>query len=174
MRKEEKGQIIDSLVDEINSFPHLYITDTSGLNAADTSALRRLCFDKGIKLVVTKNTLLKKAFERANGNYEELYGVLKTPTAVMFSTESATPAKLIKEFRKKKKLERPALKAAYVEESVYVGADMLDALVAIKTKNELIGDLIALLQSPAKNVVSALQSGKHILAGLVKTLSEKE
>ena len=174
MRKEEKGQIINSLVAEINSYPHLYITDTSGLNAADTGALRRLCFERNIKLVVTKNTLLKKAFERANGNYEELYGVLKASTSVMFSTEGSTPAKLIKEFRKKKKIERPSLKAAYVEESVYVGAEMLDALVAIKTKNELIGDLVALLQSPAKNVISALQSGKNILAGLVKTLQDKE
>jgi large subunit ribosomal protein L10 len=174
MRKEDKGQIIDSLVAEINSYPHLYITDVSGLNAANTSALRRVCFDKGIKLVVTKNTLLKKAFERANGNYEDLYGALKTPTAVMFSTEGSTPAKLIKEFRKKSKLERPALKAAYVEESVYVGAEMLDTLVAIKTKYELIGDVVALLQSPAKNVISALQSGGQTIAGLVKTLSEKE
>ena len=174
MRKEEKGQIIDSLVEEINSYPHLYITDVSGLNAANTSALRRVCFERNIKLVVAKNTLLKKAFERADGNYEELYGVLKTPTAVMFSTEGSTPAKLIKEFRKKTKLERPALKAAYVEESVYVGAEMLDTLVAIKTKYELIGDVVALLQSPAKNVLSALQSGKHLLAGLVKTLSERE
>ena len=174
MRKEEKGQIIDSLVEEINSYPHLYITDVSGLNAANTSALRRICFERDIKLVVAKNTLLKKAFDRANGNYEDLYGVLKTPTAVMFSNENNTPAKLIKEFRKKTKLERPALKAAYVEESVYVGAEMLDTLVAIKTKYELIGDVVALLQSPAKNVVSALQSGKHLLAGLVKTLQEKE
>jgi large subunit ribosomal protein L10 len=174
MRKEEKGQIIDSLVAEINNYPHLYITDASGLNAANTSALRRMCYEKNIKLVVAKNTLLKKAFERANGNYEELYGVLKTPTAVMFSTEGSTPAKLIKEFCKKKKLERPSLKAAYVEESVYVGAEMLDVLVSIKTKNELVADVVALLQSPAKNVISALQSGKHILAGLMKTLSEKE
>ena len=174
MRKEQKGQIIDSLVTEINSYPHLYITDASGLNAGDTSALRRLCFEKGVKLVVAKNTLLKKAFERASGDYEELYGVLKTPTAVMFSSEGSTPAKLIKEFCKKKKIERPSLKAAYVEESVYVGAEMLDVLVAIKTKNELIADVVALLQSPAKNVVSALQSGKHILAGLVKTLQDKE
>jgi large subunit ribosomal protein L10 len=174
MHKEEKGQIIDRLVEEINSYPHFYITDSSGLNAADTSALRRLCFDRNIKLVVAKNTLLKKAFERANGSYEELYGSLKTPTAVMFSTEGSAPAKIIKEFRKKKKLERPSLKAAYVEETVYTGAEMLDALIAIKTKNELIGDVVALLQSPAKNVISALQSGKHILAGLLKTLSEKE
>ena len=174
MRKEEKGQIIDSLVEEINSYPHLYITDVSGLNAANTSTLRRICFERNIKLVVAKNTLLKKAFDRANGNYEDLYGVLKTPTAVMFSTEGNAPAKLIKEFRKKTKLDRPALKAAYVEESVYVGAEMLDTLVAIKTKYELIGDVVALLQSPAKNVVSALQSGKHILAGLVKTLQDKE
>ena len=174
MRKEDKGKIIDGLVEEINNYPHFYITDTSGLNAADTSALRRLCFEKNIKLVVTKNTLLKKALERANGNYEDLYGSLKTSTSVMFSTEGSAPAKLIKEFRKKTKLERPILKAAYAEECVYVGAEMLDALVAIKTKNELIGDIVALLQSPAKNVVSALQSGKHLLAGLVKTLSERE
>jgi len=175
MRKELKRQIIDGLVEEINSYPHLYITDVSGLNAADTSALRRLCFDWNIKLVVTKNTLLKKALERANGNYEELYVVLKSPSAVMFSAEGSTPAKLIKEFRKKnKKLERPELKAAYVEESVYVGANMLDALVAIKTKYELIGDVVALLQSPARNVISALQSGGQTIAGLVKTLSEKE
>jgi len=174
MRKEEKGKIIDSLVKEINSYPHLYITDTSGLNAADTGALRRLCFDSNIKLVVAKNTLLKKAFEQANGNYEELYGVLKTSTSVMFTEEGSAPAKLIKEFRKKKKLERPSLKAAYVEESVYVGAEMLDVLVAIKTKNELIADVVALLQSPAKNVISALQSGKNILAGLVKTLQDRE
>jgi large subunit ribosomal protein L10 len=174
MRKEEKGQIIDSLVEQINSYPHLYITDSSGLNAENTSALRRLCFEKGIKLVVAKNTLLKKALERANGNYEELYESLKTPTAVMFTTEGSAPAKLIKEFRKKKKLERPSFKAAYVQESVFVGAEMLDKLVAIKSKNELIGDVVALLQSPAKNVISALQSGKNILAGLVKTLQDKE
>ena len=174
MRKEEKGNIIDGLVEEINSYPHFYITDSSGLNAANTSALRRLCFERQIKLVVTKNTLLKKALERSNGDYEGLYGSLKTSTAVMFSTEGNAPAKLIKEFRKKNKLERPALKAAYVEETVYVGAEMLDALVAVKTKNELIGDVVALLQSPAKNVISALQSGKHLLAGLVKTLQERE
>ena len=174
MRKEDKGKIISGLVEEINSYPHFYITDTSGLNAADTYALRRLCHEKDVKLVVAKNTLLKRALDSANGNYEELYGSLKTPTAVMFSTEGATPAKLIKEFRKKRKLERPALKAAYVEESVYVGAEMLETLVAIKTKYELIGDVVALLQSPAKNVISALQSGGNILAGLVKTLQDKE
>jgi len=174
MRKEDKGKIISGLVEEINNYPHFYIADTSGLNAADTYALRRLCHEKGVKLVVAKNTLLKRALDSANGNYEELYGSLKTPTAVMFSTEGATPAKLIKEFRKKRKLERPALKAAYVEESVYVGAEMLETLVAIKTKYELIGDVVALLQSPAKNVISALQSGGNILAGLVKTLQDKE
>ncbi|MDR0815550.1 MAG: 50S ribosomal protein L10 [Bacteroidales bacterium] len=172
MKKEEKGQIIDGLVEQINSYPHIYIADTSGLNAADTSALRRLCFGRGIKLVVAKNTLLKKALEQADGQYEELYGVLKTPTSVLFSNESSTPAKLIKEFRKSHN--RPLLKAAYVEESVYVGENQLEVLATIKSKNELIGDIILLLQSPAKNVVSALQSGSHLLAGLVKTLSEKE
>jgi large subunit ribosomal protein L10 len=172
MKKEVKGQIIDGLVAEINSFPHIYISDISGLNAADTSALRRLCFEKGIKLVVAKNTLLKKALEQANGDYEELFGVLKTPTSVMFSHESSTPAKLIKAFRKTH--DRPILKAAYVEESVYIGENQLNTLVSIKSKEELIGDIILLLQSPAKNVISALQSGKHLLAGLVKTLSEKE
>jgi large subunit ribosomal protein L10 len=122
--------------------------------------------------VVTKNTLLKKALEQANGQYEELYEVLKTPTSVLFSNESSTPAKLIKEFRKTHK--RPLLKAAYVEESIYIGENQLEVLATIKSKNELIGDIILLLQSPAKNVVSALQSGSHLLAGLVKTLSEKE
>ena len=175
MRKELKGQIIDKLVDEINSYPHLYITDVSGLNAANTSALRRLCFEREIKLVVTKNTLLKIALDRANGNYEELYGALKSPSAVMLSMESSTPAKLIKEFLKKnKKLERPEIKAAFVEESAYVGTGLLETLVAIKSKNELIGEVVGLLQSPAKNVISALQSGGQTIAGLVKTLSEKE
>ncbi|MDR1667786.1 MAG: 50S ribosomal protein L10 [Bacteroidales bacterium] len=172
MKKEEKGQIIDGLVAQLNSFPHVYITDISGLNAADTGALRRLCFDRGVKLVVTKNTLLKKALEQADGQYEELYEVLKTSTSVMFSHESSTPAKLIRDFRKSH--HRPTLKAAYVEESSYVGENQLEVLVTIKSKNELIGDIVLLLQSPAKNVVSALQSGKNLLAGLVKTLSEKE
>jgi large subunit ribosomal protein L10 len=172
MKKEEKNQIIDGLVEQINSFPHLYITDISGLNAADTGALRRLCFEKGIKLVVTKNTLLKKALEQADGQYDELYEVLKSSTSVMFSNEGSTPAKLIKEFRKKH--ERPSLKAAYVEECVYVGENQLEVLATIKSREELIGDIVLLLQSPAKNVVSALQSGKNLLAGLVKTLSEKE
>jgi large subunit ribosomal protein L10 len=174
MRKEDKGKIIDSLVEEIKNYPHFYVTDTSGLNAADTFALRRLCFEKGVKLLVVKNSLLKIALDRATGDYEELYGTLKTPTAVIFSNENNTPAKLIKEFRKKTKLEKPLLKSAYVEESVYIGDEALDTLVAIKSKNELIADVVALLQSPAKNVISALQSGGNLLAGLVKTLSEKE
>lgn len=174
MRKEEKGQIIDSLVEQINNYPHIYITDASGLNAENTTALRRVCFEKGVKLVVTKNTLLRKALERSGDKYEPLFDSLNKPTAVMFSTEGNVPAKLIKEFCKTTKLDRPVLKAAFVEESAYVGANMLDTLVAIKSKNELIGDVITLLQSPAKNVVSALQSGKTLLAGLVKTLSEKE
>jgi large subunit ribosomal protein L10 len=172
MKKEEKDQIIDSLVEQINAYKHFYITDTASLNAADTSTLRRVCFEKEVKLVVVKNTLLRKALEKTGRDYEALFGVLKQTTAVMFTNESSVPAKLIKEFRKK--YSKPVLKAAYVEESFYVGENQLDALVAIKSKEELIGDVILLLQSPMNNVMSSLQSGKHLLAGLVKTLSERE
>jgi len=172
MKKEEKDQIIDSLVEQINAYKHFYITDTASLNAADTSTLRRVCFEKEVKLVVVKNTLLRKALEKTGRDCEALFGVLKQTTAVMFTNESSVPAKLIKEFRKK--YSKPVLKAAYVEESFYVGENQLDALVAIKSKEELIGDVILLLQSPMNNVMSSLQSGKHLLAGLVKTLSERE
>ena len=172
MKKEEKDQIIDSLVEQVNAYKYFYITDTSGLNAADTSSLRRTCFEKEVKLVVVKNTLLRKALEKTGRDYEAIFPVLKQTTAVMFTNESSVPAKLIKEFRKK--YSKPVLKAAYVEESFYIGENQLDALVAIKSKEELIGDVIMLLQSPLNNVMSSLQSGKHLLAGLVKTLSERE
>lgn len=172
MTREEKNAIIDELTELINARGHLYITDTSTLNALDTSMLRRKCFEKDIKLIVVKNTLLKRALEKAEKSYDELYDVLKDSTSLMLSDTGNVPAKLIKEFRKNH--EKPVLKAAYVEESVYIGDDQLDVLASLKSKEELIGDIILLLQSPMKNVVSSLQSGGNILSGVLKTLSEKE
>ncbi len=172
MRKEEKNQLVDALVEEINNAPIIYVADTSELNAEDTSNLRRLCFKQDIKLTVVKNTLLKRAMEKSDKNLEELYSVLKGPSSLMFSEVGNAPAKLIKEFRKKS--DKPVLKGAYVEEMTYLGDDQLELLVAIKSKDELIGDLIALLQSPAKNVISALQSSGQNLTGILKTLSEKD
>lgn len=172
MTREEKNQVIDSLAQQITDSKHFYLTDIEALNAEDTSSLRRKCFEKDIKLVVVKNTLFKKALEKCEGDYAELYDTLKTNTSVMFTETGNTPAKLIKEFRKGG--EKPLLKGAFVEESIYIGDDQLDALSSIKSKDELLGDLIGLLQSPAKNVLSALQSGGGTLAGIVKTLSEKE
>ena len=172
MNKEDKDKIIKSLIEKLDRSSNFYLADISELNAADTTALRRKCFEKEIELEVVKNTLLKKAFENSNGKYDELFGVLENPTSIMFTETANLPAKLIKEFRKKHK--KPVLKAAYVQESVYVGEDQLDALINIKSKNEVIGDIIGMLQSPAKNIVSALQSGGGKLAGIVKTLSERE
>jgi large subunit ribosomal protein L10 len=172
MRRDEKNAIIDSLTQKIKEYDHFYLTDIAQLNAADTSDLRRKCFENDIKLIVVKNTLLKRALEQSEGNYEELYSVLKDTTSIMFANTGNTPAKLIKEFRKAHG--KPVLKGAYVQESVYLGDNMLDALVSIKTKNELIGDIILLLQSPAKNVISALQSGGNKLHGVLETLSKRE
>jgi len=172
MRRDEKNAIIDSLTQKIKEYDHFYLTDIAQLNAADTSDLRRKCFENDIKLIVVKNTLLKRALEQSEGNYEELYSVLKDTTSIMFANTGNIPAKLIKEFRKAHG--KPVLKGAYVQESVYLGDNMLDALVSIKTKNELIGDIILLLQSPAKNVISALQSGGNKLHGVLETLSKKE
>ena len=172
MRREEKTAIIDSLAEKFREYSHFYLTDTAQLNAEVTSALRRKCFENDIKLVVVKNTLLKRALEQSGVNFEELYPVLKGTTSIMFANAGNVPAKLIKEFRKQH--DKPVLKAAYVQESIYLGDNMLDALVSIKTKQELIGDIILLLQSPAKNVISALQSGGNKLHGVLETLSKKE
>ena len=147
------------------------MTETASLDAEKTSALRRACFKEGIKLMVVKNTLLHKAMESLDVDYSPLYETLKGSTTIMFSNVGNAPAKLIKEFTKTSDL--PALKAAYVEESFYIGANQLDSLVAIKSKNELIADVIALLQSPVKNVVSALQSGGSTIHGVLQTLSER-
>lgn len=172
MRKEEKNAIINSLAESIEAYNHFYLADTSELDAADTSDLRRKCFNSEVKLIVVKNTLLKKALEKAEGEFEELYPILKNSTSVMFCNTGNSPAKLIKDFRKKH--DKPLLKGAFVEESVYIGDNQLEALVAIKSKEELLGDLVALLQSPMKNVVSALQSGGNTIHGVLKTLSKKE
>jgi len=172
MRREEKNAIIDSLAEKLKEYSHFYLTDTAQLNAADTSDLRRKCFENDVKLVVVKNTLLKRALEMSEGDFNELYPVLKGTTSIMFTQTGNTPARLIKEFRKRH--DKPVLKGAYVQESVYVGDNMLDALVSVKTKQELIGDIILILQSPARNVISALQSGGSKIHGVLETLSKKE
>lgn len=172
MTRQERDQFIQELSASIAESGVLYITDTSTLNAETTNALRRKCYNKGVKLQVVKNTLLKKALENVEGvDYSELEQVLVGPTAIMFAEAPSMPAKVIKEFRKKH--DKPVLKGAWIEEAVYIGDENLEALANIKSREELIGDVIALLQSPVKNVVSALQSGGSTLAGLVKTLEER-
>ncbi|WP_290453219.1 50S ribosomal protein L10 [uncultured Muribaculum sp.] len=175
MRKEDKEIAIAKIADTLKAYSCFYLVETAGLDAEKTSALRRACFNADIKLMVVKNTLLHKALESLEGDYSEIYGALKGATSVMFSNVGNAPAKLIKDIRKKdKEATLPALKAAYVEETVYIGADQLDTLASIKSKNELIADVVALLQSPAKNVVSALTSGGTKLHGILETLSKKE
>jgi len=172
MKKEEKSQVVDSLVDKLANNSHFYLTDVAALTAEKTSDLRRKCFEKNIKLLVVKNTLLKLAMDRSEGvDYEPLYDTLKGSTAIMFSEVGGDPAKLIKEFRKEN--DKPVLKSAYVEEGIYIGDDQLTTLSQIKSKAEVIGEIVGLLQSPAKNVVSALKSGGGTLAGVVKALSER-
>ncbi|MCH2033424.1 MAG: 50S ribosomal protein L10 [Tenacibaculum sp.] len=171
MTREEKSQVIQDLTAQLADTSTIYLADISGLDALTTSNLRRACFKANVKLAVVKNTLLEKAMEASDKDFGELPGVLKGNTSLMIAEAGNAPAKVIKEFRKKS--DKPLLKGAYVEESVYVGDDQLDALVNIKSREELIGDIIGLLQSPAKNVVSALQSGGGKLSGILKTLSEK-
>lgn len=175
MKKEDKNAIIASLGELLGQYQHFYITDIEGLNAEKTSALRRECFKSEVKLVVAKNTLLKKALEE-KGIDAEIEAALKGNTALMLCNTGNAPAKLIQKVTKNEKdkaAAKPALKAAYVEETVYVGAQNLDFLATIKSKNELIADLVALLQSPAKNVISALQSGQNTIHGVLKTLGER-
>ncbi|MBR5435733.1 MAG: 50S ribosomal protein L10 [Muribaculaceae bacterium] len=172
MRKEDKALIIEKIAETVKQYPSFYLVETAGLNAEKTSDLRRACFKAGIKLMVVKNTLLKKALETLEADYSELYPSLAGTTSVMFTNVGNAPAKLIKNFVKKNET-LPALKAAYVEESFYIGADQLNALSSIKSKNELIADIVALLQSPAKNVISALQSGGNTIHGVLETLSKK-
>ena len=171
MTREEKSQVIQDLTATLTDTSTIYLADISGLDAVSTSNLRRACFKANVKLAVVKNTLLSKAMEASDKEFGELQDILKGNTSLMIAEAGNAPAKVIKEFRKKS--EKPLLKGAYVEEAIYVGDDQLDALVNIKSKEELIGDIITLLQSPAKNVVSALQSGGGKLSGILKTLSEK-
>ena len=174
MRKEDKGAIINNLTEVVKSYPNFYLTDIEAMDAEKTSKLRRECFKQEVKLVVVKNSLLRKALENVEGDFSPLHGALKGNTAVMFSQVANAPARLIKDFTKDTKGEgKPQLKAAYVQESFYVGAENLDALVSIKSKNELIADVIALLESPAKNVISVLQSSGQTIHGLLKTLEER-
>ena len=172
MTREEKSQVIEDLTAQLASTSTIYLADISGLDAGTTSNLRRACFKADVKLSVVKNTLLAKAMEAAEKDFGDLPTVLKGNTSIMLSETGNAPAKVIKEFRKKS--EKPVLKGAFVEEAIYVGDQYLDALVNIKSKEEVIGDIIGLLQSPAKNVVSALKSGGGKIAGILKTLSEKE
>lgn len=172
MTREEKSQVIKDISAQLADNSVLYLADISGLDAGATSNLRRACFKAGVKLAVVKNTLLEKAMESSDKDFGELKDVLKGNTSLMLSETGNAPAKVIKEFRKKS--ERPILKGAFIEEAIYIGDDQLDALVEIKSKEELIGEIIGLLQSPAKNVISALKSGGSTLSGIVKTLSERE
>ncbi len=171
MTREEKSQVIQNLTAQLADTNTIYLADISGLDAVSTSNLRRACFKANIKLAVVKNTLLFKAMEASDKDFGELKDILKGNTSLMLSEAGNAPAKVIKEFRKKS--DKPILKGAYVEEAVYVGDNQLDALVNIKSREELIGDIITLLQSPAKNVISALQSGGGKLSGILQTLSEK-
>lgn len=173
MKKEDKSAIIKQLETTLGEYAHFYLTDIAGLNAAQTSELRKVCYKQDVKLVVVKNTLLKKALENLTADFSELDGSLKGETSLMLSNTGNVPAKIIKDFSKASKTKKPVLKAAYVEESFYIGENQLEALINVKTKNELIGEIIGLLQSPAKNVVSALQSGGSTIHGVLKTLSER-
>ena len=170
MKKEVKDTIIVELGEKLKEYSHFYLVDVTGLNAEATSALRRKCFKNEIKMVVVKNKLLHKAFEASEIDFEPLYGALKGNTAVMFCNTANVPAKLLKDYKKEG---IPALKAAYAEEGFFVGADKLDELISIKSKNELIADVVAMLQAPAQGVISALESGAGTIHGVLETLSER-
>jgi large subunit ribosomal protein L10 len=172
MNKKEKNQLIDVLNKMLEENKNFYLADISGLTAEQSSSLRRMCYKQNVSIQVVKNTLLKKAFDKNATNFDQLDDVLKGNTSLMFSDSPKAPAKIITDFRKKS--EKPILKAAHIEDEFYIGDNNLSILEKLKTKNELIADIIMLLQSPAKNVVSSLQSSSSILSGIVKTLSERK
>ncbi|MGB1044110.1 MAG: 50S ribosomal protein L10 [Flavobacteriaceae bacterium] len=172
MTRQEKKEAIENLKAALSEAKNLYLADIAGLDATQTSDLRRACFKENIQLQVVKNTLLAKAMEASDQDFGELTEILKGNTSLMFSETGNAPAKVIKNFRKKS--EKPILKGAFIEQAIYIGDDQIDALTAIKSKEELVGEIITLLQSPTKNVISALQSGGGKLSGIFKTLSERE
>ncbi len=172
MRKEDKNVVVAQLGELLQQYPHFYLVDVEGMNASQTSALRRKCFQTNLKMVVVKNTLMRKALEATGVDFEAIYPALKGTTAVLFTEVANAPAKMLKDLASKK-VTKPELKAAYAEEGIYVGANQLDVLCSIKSKNEVIAEIVALLQSPAKNVLSALQSGQNTIHGVLKTLGER-
>jgi large subunit ribosomal protein L10 len=171
MRKEEKNQVIEELKEEFSKVPNFYFADTTSMTVEQVNKFRRICFEKGVKVRLAKNTLITKALEANNVNVDDLALALKGQTVLLFSEVANEPARLIKQFRKDG--ERPSLKAAYIDTAVFIGDNQLEALSSLKSKAELVGEIIGLLQSPAKNVIGALQSGGQKLSGIVKTLSEK-
>ena len=171
MNKEEKHELVLALTERIKEYGNFYITDTANLSVAKVNDIRRKCFEVDITMQVAKNSLIKKAMEAAGGDFSPIYDVLKGSSSILFSKSSTAPAKLIKQLRKKG--EKPILKAAYIDSAIFIGDNQLDTLINLKSKEQLIGEIIGLLQSPAKNVVSALQSGGNKLAGIVKTLQER-
>ena len=171
MTRQQKNNAIENLKEALGGVKNLYLADIAGLDASQTSALRRACFKENIKLQIVKNTLLSKAMEASTHDFGELTKILKGNTSLMFSESGNAPAKVIKSFRKKS--DKPILKGAFIEQAIYIGDETLDALVAIKSKDELIGEIITLLQSPTKNIVSALRSGGGKLSGIIKSLSER-
>jgi large subunit ribosomal protein L10 len=172
MTRQEKKEAIENLKAALSEAKNLYLADIAGLDATQTSDLRRACFKENIQLQVVKNTLLAKAMEASDQDFGELTEILKGNTSLMFSETGNAPAKVIKNFRKRS--DKPILKGAFIEQAIYIGDDQIDALTAIKSKEELVGEIITLLQSPTKNVISALQSGGGKLSGILKTLSERE
>lgn len=174
MKKEEKFQLIESLAAQLEKSAHVYLTDISQVNVERSNHLRRMCFKRNVKLMVVKNTLLKKAMEKSSRDFSPLFEILKGSTSIMLSDEGSAPAKLIQEFRQRFNVEKPILKGAYVQESVYIGNEELYSLINLKSKEQLIGEVIGLLQSPIQRVMSGLQGGGHKIAGIVKTLSERE
>jgi large subunit ribosomal protein L10 len=171
MNKEEKYDLVLALTEQMKEYGNFYITDTSNLTVAKVNDIRRQCFENEITMQVTKNSLIKKAMDNIEGDFAPLYDVLKGSSSILFSKSATAPAKLIKKLRKKG--DKPVLKAAYIDASLFIGDNQLDTLVNLKSKEQLVGEIIGLLQSPAKNVISALQSGGNILAGVVKTLQER-
>ncbi len=172
MKIEQKSQIIDQIAKDLADYSNVYVTDISGFTVETVNQLRRICFRRDVKIKVVKNTLLKRAMDKSENDYSEIYPALVGETSIMLSNVGNLPARIIKDFRNKNS--KPLLKAAYIEQATYFGDDQLDALCNVKSRDELIGDIVGLLQSPARNVISALQASGGKLAGIVKTLSEKE